>query len=158
MPTTTAHHAAKAENKTALQYELGLDSEPRTPVIGVVSRLVEQKGFDLVAQIIDRIVDQGAQLVVLGTGDPAIENGISTVAAARPNRVAVRLGFDAHQASRIYAGSDMFLMPSRFEPCGLGQMIAMRYGTIPIVRQNRRACGYGDGLRPSRACGDGFCF
>ncbi len=162
-PAIAAHydagnHAAKAENKAALQYDLGLAGDPRAPVIGVVSRLVEQKGFDLVARIADRIVDQGAQLVVLGTGDPAIENEFRRVAMQRPNRVAVRLGFDAHQAARIYAGGDMFLMPSRFEPCGLGQMIAMRYGTIPIVR---RTGGLADTVMdadPLAHAGTGFVF
>ncbi len=151
------NHTAKAGNKAALQDDLGLDGDPRAPVIGVVSRLVEQKGFDLVAQIADRIVDQGAQLVVLGTGDPVIENAFRRVAARRPHRVAVRLGFDARQASRIYAGSDMFLMPSRFEPCGLGQMIAMRYGTIPIVR---RTGGLADTVMddPLAHAGTGFVF
>ena len=152
------NHAAKAANKAALQHELGLDSDPHAPLIGVVSRLVEQKGFDLVAQIVDRIVDQGAQFVVLGTGDPAIENEFRRVATERPSRVAVRFGFDAQQASRIYAGSDLFLMPSRFEPCGLGQMIAMRYGTIPIVR---RTGGLADTVMeydPLAQAGTGFVF
>ena len=148
----------KAANKAALQQSLGLDGEPRTPVIGVVSRLVEQKGFDLVARIVDQIVDQGAQLVVLGTGDPAIENEFRRVAAERPNRVAVRLGFDARQASRIYAGSDMFLMPSRFEPCGLGQMIAMRYGTIPIVRRTGGLADTVQNYDPLAHAGTGFVF
>ncbi|MHB8645487.1 MAG: glycogen synthase [Thermomicrobiales bacterium] len=150
--------AAKAVNKIALQQDLGLASDPRTPMIGVVSRLVEQKGFDLVVQIADLIVDEGAQLVVLGSGDPAIESAFRRVAAARPQRVAVRVGFDARLAARIYAGSDLFLMPSRFEPCGLGQMIAMRYGTIPIVR---RTGGLADTVMeydPRTHAGTGFVF
>jgi len=162
-PALAAHYdannrAAKADNKAALQRDLGLDADPRAPVIGVVSRLVEQKGFDLVAQIVDRIVDQGAQLVVLGTGDPAIEDAFRRVAVARPNRVAVRLGFDAHQASRIYAGSDLFLMPSRFEPCGLGQMIAMRYGTLPIVRRTGGLADTVTAYDPLANAGTGFLF
>ncbi|MDQ6905634.1 MAG: glycogen synthase [Chloroflexota bacterium] len=162
-PEIAAHYdagnrAAKAQNKAALQHDLGLDTDPHAPVIGVVSRLVEQKGFDLVARIADRIVDEGAQFVVLGTGDPAIENDFRRVAAQRPNRVAVRLGFDAHQASRIYAGSDLFLMPSRFEPCGLGQMIAMRYGTLPIVRRTGGLADTVTDYDPSAHAGTGFLF
>ncbi|MCA1668392.1 MAG: glycogen synthase [Thermomicrobia bacterium] len=162
-PAIAAHydaenHAAKAENKAALQRDLGLDSDPRAPVIGVVARLVEQKGFDLVATIADRIVDQGAQLVVLGSGDPAIEDAFRLVATERPQRVAVRLGFDARQASRIYAGSDLFLMPSRFEPCGLGQMIAMRYGTIPIVRRTGGLADTVTDYDPLARTGTGFVF
>ena len=152
------HIAGKAADKAALQQSLGLDAEPGTPVIGVVSRLVEQKGFDLVAQIVDQIVDLGAQLVVLGTGDPAVEIEFVRVAADRPNRVAVRLGFDAHQASQIYAGSDLFLMPSRFEPCGLGQMIAMRYGTIPIVRRTGGLADTVHDYDPLAQAGTGFVF
>ncbi len=152
------NHAAKADNTAALQHDLGLDNDPRAPVIGVVSRLVEQKGFDLVARIADRIVDQGAQFVILGTGDPAIEHAFRRVASERPNRVAVRLGFDAHLASRIYAGSDLFLMPSRFEPCGLGQMIAMRYGTIPIVRRTGGLADTVADYDPLAHAGTGFVF
>ena len=162
-PAIAAHydarnHVAKAENKTALQDDLGLDGDSSAPVIGIVSRLVEQKGFDLVARIADRIVDQGAQLVVLGTGDPAIENEFRRVALQRPNRVAVRLGFNAQQASRIYAGSDLFLMPSQFEPCGLGQMIAMRYGTIPIVRRTGGLADTVTDNNPLAHAGTGFVF
>lgn len=157
-PYDATNLAGKAEDKAALQHSLGLDVEPRAPVIGVVSRLVEQKGFDLVAQIAGRVVDQGAQFAVLGTGDPAIEDEFRRVAAARPSRVALRLGFDAQLASRIYAGSDIFLMPSRFEPCGLGQMIAMRYGTIPVVRRTGGLADTVQDYDPLAQAGTGFVF
>ena len=157
-PYDATDSAGKAANKTALQQSLGLDAEPRTPIIGVVSRLVDQKGFDLVARIVDQIVDQGAQLVILGSGDPAIENEFRRVATERPHRVAVRLGFDARLASQIYAGSDMFLMPSRFEPCGLGQMIAMRYGTLPIVRRTGGLADTVQNYDPLGRAGTGFVF
>ena len=150
--------SGKAADKATLQRDAGLAVEPHTPVIGIVSRLVEQKGFDLVAQIIGRIVDRGAQLVVLGAGDPVIETAFQDAAAAQPDRVAVRFGFDASQASRIYAGSDMFLMPSRFEPCGLGQMIAMRYGTIPIVRRTGGLADTVTDVNPPAESGTGFVF
>lgn len=152
------HRKKKAANKAALQSELGLTVDARTPLIGVVSRLVDQKGFDLVAQIIHQIADQGAQLVVLGTGDPSIETAFRYAANARPQQISVNLGFDAHQASRIYAGSDMFLMPSRFEPCGLGQMIAMRYGTIPIVRGTGGLADTVTNYDPLAQAGTGFVF
>jgi starch synthase len=150
--------AKKAVNKAALQEECGLNVEPRAPLIGVVSRLVEQKGFDLVARILDSIVDQGAQLVVLGTGDPLIEAAFRRAAREYPRAVSVRFAFDAAFAARIYAGSDLFLMPSRFEPCGLGQMIAMRYGTIPIVRKTGGLADTVQDYDPSAKAGTGFVF
>jgi starch synthase len=148
----------KAENKAALQAECGLRADPRAPLIGVVSRLVEQKGFDLVARVLDAVVAQGAQLVVLGTGDPLIEAAFRRVAQTHPDAISVRFAFDAAFASRIYAGSDMFLMPSRFEPCGLGQMIAMRYGTIPIVRKTGGLADTVQDYDPSAHAGTGFVF
>jgi len=162
-PALVASYAAsdrtgKAANKAALQREIGLTVDPRIPVIGVVSRLVEQKGFDLVAQIVRQIADQGAQLVVLGTGDPAIAGAFRAAATDRPQQVSVHLGFDAFHASRIYAGSDLFLMPSRFEPCGLGQMIAMRYGTIPIVRRTGGLADTVTDYDPPAQAGTGFVF
>ncbi len=148
----------KAVNKTALQAQAGLEISADTPLIGIVSRLAEQKGFDIVAQVAQAIAEQGAQIVVLGTGDPAIEAAFRSLAAAYPGRVAAFLTFDAILSERIYAGSDLFLMPSRFEPCGLGQMIAMRYGTIPVVR---RTGGLNDSVRaydPVARTGTGFIF
>jgi starch synthase len=104
-------------------------------VLGVVTRLVEQKGVDLLDQVVPWLVSRtDAQLVVLGSGQAHIEGVFRRYAHEYPDRVAAHIGFDAALAQRIYAGSDMFLMPSRFEPCGLGQMIALRYGSVPIVR------------------------
>lgn len=111
---------------------LGLD--PSGPVLGVVGRLDPQKGFDLVAQAAHALLEQGARLAVLGTGDQSLVAGLRAHAAERPDRVAVLDRFDRDEARRIYAGADMFLMPSRFEPSGQGQLIAMRYGTVPVVR------------------------
>mgnify|MGYP002149851624 CR=1 FL=1 len=105
------------------------------PVLAVVSRLVEQKGFDLLAAVLPWLLrDTDAQLVLLGSGHPQLEDTFRRFAWENPTRIAVRTAFDPSLAQRIYAGSDMFLMPSRFEPCGLGQMIALRYGSVPIVR------------------------
>lgn len=125
----------KAVCKRRLQEEAGLRIDPAVPLIGVVSRLDDQKGFDLIVAALGRIIESGAQFVALGTGDPRHEQALAATACRFPESAGVFLKFDAALAQRIYAGSDLFLMPSRFEPCGLGQMIAMRYGTIPIVRK-----------------------
>jgi starch synthase len=123
----------KALNKRQLQKEMGL-AEEDVPLLGIVSRLSDQKGLDLVLENLQNIVNEGAQFVLLGTGDPRYEDAFKEFAAKCPGSVAAAIKFDAGLAQKIYAGCDMFLMPSRFEPCGLGQMISLRYGTIPIVR------------------------
>jgi starch synthase len=126
--------AGKAACRAALARELGFDPDAPGPIAGAVGRLDPQKGFDLVADAADAMVAAGTRLVVLGSGDPAIADRLREAAAAHPDRVAVRETFDRDLARRIYAGSDLFLMPSRFEPSGQSQMIAMRYGTPPVVR------------------------
>ncbi len=138
-PHIVAHYTAddqkgKAACKAALQKETGLSVDPAAPVFGVIGRLVEQKGVDLLTAVAPWLLEKGGQLVVLGTGDPAYEAKWRDLAAKAKGKAALTLGFDAALAQRIYAGSDFFLMPSRFEPCGLGQLISLRYGTIPIVR------------------------
>lgn len=125
--------SGKAECKKAVQERFGLPVEPETPVIGMIGRLAAQKGVDLVADGLDRLMEKGVQLVVLGTGDPAIQDQLTDMAAAYPSRLGVHIGFDEALAHVIEAGSDMFLMPSRFEPCGLNQLYSLRYGTVPIV-------------------------
>jgi starch synthase len=124
----------KAQCKAALQTEGGLRVDAETPVLGVIGRLVEQKGVDLLTAVAPDLLEGGAQLVVLGTGDPAYEERWRKLRERYPSRLFLTLGFDAGLAQRIYAGCDLFLMPSRFEPCGLGQLISLRYGTIPVVR------------------------
>ncbi|MGB4460218.1 MAG: glycogen synthase GlgA [Bacillota bacterium] len=124
----------KNENKYALQRELGLPISER-PLIGMVSRLVDQKGLDILLEGIHRILSMDVQFVLLGTGDPHYEAAFSSVKSRYPDKMAAIIGFSGVLAQKIYAGSDMFLMPSRYEPCGLGQLIAMRYGSIPIVRR-----------------------
>jgi len=121
--------------KDHLQGELGLYERPDLPVIGMVTRLVDQKGLDLVGAVLDQIVAAGAQLVVLGTGDPRYEEMLTAAARTNPRRVAVRIGFDDALAHRIEAGADLFLMPSRYEPSGLNQLYSLRYGTVPVVRR-----------------------
>jgi starch synthase len=121
----------KAVCRTALAHEMGLVESPRRPIIGIVSRLSEQKGFDMLRPVMPEVIAL-ADLVVLGTGDPSIE---ASFRAAAGRHVGVHIGFDEGLAHRIEAGADLFLMPSRFEPCGLNQMISMRYGTLPVVRR-----------------------
>ena len=128
---SAADLSGKAKCKAALQAEAGLPVRADVPLIGLVTRLDEQKGLDLVAEALDALPDM--QLVVLGTGAPDLEKTFAA-AADKYENIAVWLRFSDALARRIYAGSDLFLMPSRYEPCGLGQMIAMRYGTLPVVR------------------------
>jgi starch synthase len=122
---------AKVRNRTALRQEFGLPDDPGLPVVGIVSRLVDQKGFDLIAAIAAELSDLPLQLVVLGTGHPRYEQLFHELAST--GNVRAYIGFDVALSHRIYAGADFFLMPSAFEPGGLGQLIALRYGTLPIV-------------------------
>ena len=122
--------------KAALQREFGLNEREHSPIIGVVGRLAQQKGIDLVAEVIPYWVeDHDVQWVMLGTGDPWLERRLLALAELYPNNVAVRLEFCDHSSHLIEAGSDMFAMPSRYEPCGLNQLYSLAYGTLPIVRQ-----------------------
>jgi len=127
------HVAAKPENKLALQERLGLPADRDVPLLGFVGRLTEQKGVDLIAAAGPRITAGGAQLAVLGAGERALEEALQALARAHPRSVAVRVGFDERLAHLIEAGADAFLMPSRFEPCGLNQMYSQRYGTPPVA-------------------------
>ena len=130
--TTEEAPAAKICNRTALRQEFGLPDDPALPMVGIVSRLVDQKGFDLIAEIADALLTLPLQLVVLGAGHVRYEQLFHDLAASTSN-VRVYIGFDVARSHRIYAGSDFFLMPSAFEPGGMGQLIALRYGTLPIV-------------------------
>ena len=125
--------SAKRRNKAALQQEVGLQARDDIPLLGVVSRLTHQKGLDLVAALERQIVDLPAQLLVLGSGERVLEDEFRRLAGLYPGHFAVHIGFDEGLAHRIEAGADIFLMPSRFEPCGLNQMYSLRYGTPPIV-------------------------
>jgi starch synthase len=128
-----AKFTGKAKCKAALQERVGLAREPNALLFGVVSRLTEQKGIDLLLSALPDIVQRGGQLVVLGTGDPALENGLKKAALAHPHAVAVELGFDETLSHSIIAGSDIVMVPSRFEPCGLTQLYALAYGSLPLV-------------------------
>lgn len=145
----------KATCKAALQQALGLEVSPARPLLGIVCRLVEQKGLDLLHGIMPWLLQEtDAQLVMLGSGQPHLQDAFLRWAQRHAGRVAVRIGFDAALAQQIYAGSDGFLMPSRFEPCGLGQLIALRYGSVPIVRATG---GLADTVREGLD-GNGFVF
>jgi starch synthase len=125
--------AGKAVCRTRLAAELGLPIADGETLIGVIARMTDQKGLDLVADAVPELARMNARLVVLGSGEPELERRFTWLADVFRQHVAVRIGFDGELARRIYAGCDLFAMPSRFEPCGLGQLYAMRYGTIPVV-------------------------
>lgn len=129
-----ANLSGKRFAKQALLKELGLPPSLKRPLIGIVSRFADQKGFDLVAEVGDRLVAEDLAIVVLGSGEPRFENMFRALAHGHPDKVHVRIGYDNGLAHRIEAGADMFLMPSRYEPCGLSQLYSLRYGTVPIVR------------------------
>jgi starch synthase len=130
-----ANLAAKQHCKKALQRTLGLPQRSDLPLIGMISRLTSQKGFDLIETILDRLMQSDLQMTVLGSGEPRYEELFNTAAARYRTKIAARIGFfDEPLAHQIEAGADFFLMPSRYEPCGLNQMFSLKYGTIPIVR------------------------
>ena len=134
VPYSREHLEAKAVGKLELQRELGLEERADCPLFGVVSRLTHQKGLDLVAAIGDALIGLPAQFVLLGSGEVGLVTAFRELAARHPGQVAVTIGFDEGLAHRIEAGADIFLMPSRFEPCGLNQMYSLAYGTPPLVR------------------------
>ncbi len=161
-PALPAHFSAddpagKAVCKAALQEEMNLPVRPETPLIGMVSRLVSHKGFDLVKCVLEELLcTEDVQVVVLGSGEWQYETFFSEMAAKYPEKLAVRLGFIPALASRIYGGSDIFLMPSKSEPCGLSQMFALRYGSVPVVRATG---GLKDSVQDSgNNEGNGFVF
>ena len=125
----------KKENKIALQRQLGLKEDKNKFLIGLVSRLTDQKGFDLIAYLMNRFCEEDMQLVLLGTGDAKHEDMFRYYANTHPGKISANILFSNELAHKIYAASDAFLMPSLFEPCGLSQLISMRYGTVPIVRE-----------------------
>jgi starch synthase len=127
--------SGKAECKRQLQTELGLDVSAKAPVFAVVSRLSSQKGLDLILASLPAMLRSGAQLVVQGSGDPLLEAAFLEAARQHPQQVAVRIGYDESWAHKLIAGADVMLVPSRFEPCGLTQLYALRYGTVPLVRR-----------------------
>lgn len=154
---TAGDSAGKAENKAELQKLMGLEQRADVPLIGIVSRLVNHKGFDLIREVFEKSLwERNVQYVVLGSGEWQYESFFREMADKYPGKMALRLGFIPDLARKIYAGADIFLMPSKSEPCGLSQMVSLRYGTIPIVRETG---GLKDSVTDSGdGVGNGFTF
>ena len=141
----------RPENKAALQAAMSLPVSDKIPIIGMISRLDSQKGFDILATALSEIMALGCQLVILGKGDPNYHSLLKDLQKDYPNQLGLKLGFDDVLAHQIYAGSDFFLMPSKYEPCGLGQLVSFKYGAIPIVRKT-------GGLADTVSADSGFVF
>ncbi len=154
---TSTSLAGKAANKKGLQRLLGLEERADLPLVGMVSRLVAQKGFDLVTELLPRLAAEDLQLVVLGTGDGAYARLFEDARERGARNISLTTGFDPSLSRKVYAGSDIFLMPSHFEPCGLGQLIAFRYGAVPVVRKTGGLADTVTDSRKSQAA-NGFTF
>mgnify|MGYP005817226955 CR=1 FL=1 len=148
----------KAACKADLQRAFALPERADVPVLAVISRLAEQKGIDLIAESLDAILDLDTQFVLLGTGEPALHKAFEAAKARHPTRVGLKLGFDVALSHKIEAGADMFLMPSRYEPCALNQMYSLAYGTIPIVRATGGLDDTIQPFEPETGAGNGFKF
>ncbi|MGG3470327.1 glycogen synthase GlgA [Neobacillus pocheonensis] len=148
----------KAENKQALQHFFGLPEKENTPIIAMVTRLTKQKGLDLVSHVFHNLIQEDVQFIVLGSGDHEFEHFFNQMAIKYPDKVKIYIGFNEGLAHQIYAGADLFLMPSQFEPCGLGQLIALQYGTIPIVRETGGLNDTVHSFNESTGDGNGFTF
>ena len=157
-PYSAADPSGKAACKAALQEKLGLNVDPDVPIIACISRLVAHKGYELVTAAFPKILEHYVQFVVLGTGDWGIESFFRRAAQEYPGRVSANLMYSAELASQLYAGADLLLMPSISEPCGLSQMIAMRYGTVPIVRLTGGLKDSVPSYNPTTGTGLGFTF
>jgi len=143
--------------REALRRELGLNGAPG-PLVAMVTRLAEQKGLDLALESLPGMLDAGCRVALLGSGESSLEDAWTQAAARHPGVVAVRIGYDPELASRMYAGADCFLMPSRYEPCGLAQLIALRYGAGPVVRRTGGLADTVTEFDPARRTGTGFLF
>lgn len=155
---TAKNHEKKIESKRKLLGELGLEFKADVPVVGFVSRLTDSKGLDLIAEIIEGFLALDVQFVVLGTGEPRYHVFLENLMQRYRSRLAVVLKNDERLSKMVYAGSDLFLMPSRVEPCGSGQMIAMKYGSIPLVRKTGGLADTVENLSPDGKKGTGFVF
>lgn len=156
---TATDTAGKAACKRELQRMMKLPESPQTPVFGLVSRLSSQKGLDLLEKMMARLlIEQDLQVVILGTGDQFYHDALTRIAERHSDKLALALKFDNTLAHRIYAGSDAFLMPSHYEPCGLGQMISLAYGTLPVVRATGGLADTVHEFDPAAGAGNGFVF
>lgn len=151
-------HEERLLNKLSIQRHFGLQQDEDIPLIGMVTRLTKQKGIELVKGVFDEIMATGAQLIVLGTGDREFEHFFSNMSAKYYDQCRVFVGFNEDLAHQIYAGADLFLMPSKFEPCGLSQLIALRYGAIPIVRETGGLNDTVKSYNGKNDAGNGFTF
>ena len=150
--------AKRAENKKALCELMGFNYSPDRPLMVLISRLTEQKGIDLVATVLDEMLQADIQLVVLGKGDWKYETILKNAEKTYNTKMRAIINFSQELASKLYGAADMFLMPSKFEPCGLGQMIAMRYGAVPIVRETGGLKDTVEAFNPVTQKGNGFTF
>lgn len=148
----------KQKNKLELQGQLGLPEREDVPMLAIVTRLVEQKGLDLITHILEELVQEDVQVIILGTGDDVYEQFFRQAALRYPEKVSTHITFNEGFARRIYAASDLFLMPSRFEPCGIGQLIALRYASVPIVRETGGLVDTVTPFNKERLQGNGFSF
>ena len=155
---STADMSGKAANKAALQHMMGLNEDPNVPILAIVSRLVSHKGLDLICAVLQDMMELPVQMVVLGKGDARFEQFFAWAAEQYPGRLAVRLDYNEALSMAIYSGADLFLMPSKSEPCGLSQMIAMRYGTVPIVRETGGLKDTVQAYQAGNDSGNGFSF
>jgi len=149
---------SKYENKKALLKHFGLEYNENIPVVAQISRLAEQKGFDLIEEIIDKMMELDLQYIVLGTGEPRYEEMLERIKKKYPKKVGIHIGFSEELAHLIEAGADIFLMPSKYEPCGLNQMYSLRYGTVPVVRKTGGLADTVEEFNPKTGRGTGFLF
>jgi len=155
---TPSDRTGKKACREALAREFGLPAPAELPIAGMVTRLAGQKGLDIICDALDELLSLGLTLVILGTGDKKIQDFLLAAQKKHPDRIGLKIAFDERVAHTIYAGSDIFLIPSRYEPCGLTQMYAMKYGTVPVVRATG---GLDDSVRefnPQAGHGNGFKF
>jgi starch synthase len=150
--------SGKARCKKALQQTLGLPEQPAVPIVASVSRLADQKGFDLIAQAIEGIMAHDLQFVLLGTGEKKYHDMFEDIKRRYPDKAGIRIAYDDTLAHLIEAGADIFLMPSRYEPCGLNQMISLKYGTVPLVRATGGLDDTISNFVPETGVGNGFKF
>ncbi|MDD3006579.1 MAG: glycogen/starch synthase [Candidatus Pacebacteria bacterium] len=148
----------KYKNKTLLQKEYGLKVDKDIPLLGMVTRITEQKGFDLLMEVIEPLLRLKLQIIIIGDGDKRYKNFFAKVESKHPRKMVASMQFKRKNVTRIYAASDMFLMPSRFEPCGLGQLISLRYGSVPIVRKTGGLSDTINNYNPKTGKGNGFTF